>query len=1100
MLSEEQDKRVRVFISYSRKDEAFTLRLSDALARRGFAPDFDQSTRDPTNIDTGIAAEDEWWQRLKDMITAAEVLVFVVSLDSVASRWCDEEIGFARAMGKRIIPIRRRLDDNARLPPRLTALNIKIDFTDDGDEQFASSLDALASALRLDVAWHRECARLTVLAARWDAAGRSNNELLLSVADARAVGALLESRRAEMPAPSDLLVAMRDASYAWLDAEDRRQRTVLGRAFVKPAEEALQSGDAEHATRISVTGMLLADDARGTLIPELQSTLARSMFDNRTLAVLHGHTAIVETAEFNRDDTLLVTASRDETARIWHAATGEAALPPLNHEGWVTQACFFNEHDWVLTSTARGDLTIWDAADGEKITSWNSGNKRIDFIRLSAGDDLVAFYNREGGYLNIFQMSSEEQFEINTKNSELVDAKFSPDEKCLLIASANHDCSIWNIEDLNRPVLVHRVPLEGNVTSVDWLADNGCFAVATAEGTASLVDIRRPTQLRSWQAGSRRLTSLRASRTRSKFLTTSFDHTASVWDSVTGSLHATLRGHEAGVLRAQFSRCERRVVTASNDYTARVFDVSRVHFTALPGNASETWAGGAALSRDKRYFFAWRCPKDLSANETTGVIQNAETGEVVAAVPPRLGHVRDVIFSSTGDRLLTIPASINPWPEIREGPRVWEAATGRELGYVKARPGLATGFSPNGEFVVSAGAESSAIKIYSAETGEQVQALHCNGAFPDRAVLAESKPLAVLSERRRRRLVVWNYLEDRKVADVAVGFREAECLAISLDGNTIAAGLRRGLVMAWDVHDQKLLLKRRIGSSDLREVCFNRDASRVACCDSAGRALVLAIAGDEQCRELRGHRNGASRIALSPDGRRAATIGDDGTLRIWECSSGIEIARLRSPRYADSLATTFSACGDYVLHGPAVIDVSRTAGLTGRQRIPLVVSTFAGGLGKLQFRDKEDILMSQSPEDLFELMLSKTTTSAESREILRAASRVLRHQRQGWIASPLHANCYLTESQFDEKFRRTAAPSATPGQVDTSQDLQRVERYQVTSAELAGQEFHETHAGIPIFRLANGRYHVVSHFAVASLPDARLAAEELARLAPPDRA
>ncbi|MBS0241323.1 MAG: hypothetical protein JSS20_04045 [Proteobacteria bacterium] len=49
-------------------------------------------------------------------------------------------------------------------------------------------------------------------------------------------------------------------------------------------------------------------------------------------------------------------------------------------------------------------------------------------------------------------------------------------------------------------------------------------------------------------------------------------------------------------------------------------------------------------------------------------------------------------------------------------------------------------------------------------------------------------------------------------------------------------------------------------------------------------------------------------------------------------------------------------------------------------------------------------------------------------------------------------------------------------------------RTRVTSADLVGQEFVESSKGVQIFRLADGRYHVVSHFAVPSLETARAAA------------
>jgi hypothetical protein len=128
----------RVFLSYSRKDADFTRRLAQALSARGYAPNYDQSARDPANIESGIAAEDEWWQRLKEMIAAADAMVFIVSPDSATSKVCDEEIAYARNLGKRIIPIRRRPIDFAKAPPRLSALNVKIEFIDDGEAAAAA--------------------------------------------------------------------------------------------------------------------------------------------------------------------------------------------------------------------------------------------------------------------------------------------------------------------------------------------------------------------------------------------------------------------------------------------------------------------------------------------------------------------------------------------------------------------------------------------------------------------------------------------------------------------------------------------------------------------------------------------------------------------------------------------------------------------------------------------------------------------------------------------------------------------------------------------------------------------------------------------------
>ena len=55
-----------------------------------------------------------------------------------------------------------------------------------------------------------------------------------------------------------------------------------------------------------------------------------------------------------------------------------------------------------------------------------------------------------------------------------------------------------------------------------------------------------------------------------RVLTGSQDSTARLWDAATGKLVATLAGHKASVLAVAFSRDETRVVTGSSDMTARL--------------------------------------------------------------------------------------------------------------------------------------------------------------------------------------------------------------------------------------------------------------------------------------------------------------------------------------------------------------------------------------------------------------------------------------------------------------------------------------------------------------------------------------------------
>ena len=69
----------------------------------------------------------------------------------------------------------------------------------------------------------------------------------------------------------------------------------------------------------------------------------------RPLVILRGHTDHVESAAFSPDGRLVVTASRDKTARIWNAATGAALLTLSGHDATVDSATFSPDGLRVVT-------------------------------------------------------------------------------------------------------------------------------------------------------------------------------------------------------------------------------------------------------------------------------------------------------------------------------------------------------------------------------------------------------------------------------------------------------------------------------------------------------------------------------------------------------------------------------------------------------------------------------------------------------------------------------------------------------------------------------------------------------------------------------
>ena len=83
-MTEDRDHKLKVFISYSRKDcSDFAEELVAGLELAGFAPFLDRHD---------IAAGEDWENRLGGLIQEADSVVFVISPEAVRSERCGWEL------------------------------------------------------------------------------------------------------------------------------------------------------------------------------------------------------------------------------------------------------------------------------------------------------------------------------------------------------------------------------------------------------------------------------------------------------------------------------------------------------------------------------------------------------------------------------------------------------------------------------------------------------------------------------------------------------------------------------------------------------------------------------------------------------------------------------------------------------------------------------------------------------------------------------------------------------------------------------------------------------------------------------------------------
>jgi WD40 repeat protein len=108
-----------------------------------------------------------------------------------------------------------------------------------------------------------------------------------------------------------------------------------------------------------------------SLDPPIRSAAAVS--SAREVKRLIGHTNQVVSAAFSPDDTRVVTASIDGTARIW-TWNGSSPEMILRHYDAVNSAAFSSNGAWVVTASKDGTARVWSVTDGVERLVLRHGN------------------------------------------------------------------------------------------------------------------------------------------------------------------------------------------------------------------------------------------------------------------------------------------------------------------------------------------------------------------------------------------------------------------------------------------------------------------------------------------------------------------------------------------------------------------------------------------------------------------------------------------------------------------------------------------------------------------------------------------------------
>jgi WD40 repeat protein/Flp pilus assembly protein TadD len=606
---------------------------------------------------------------------------------------------------------------------------------------------------------------------------------------------------------------------------------------------------------------------------------------------LRGHKSAIYGLAFSPDGTLLASSEHHGVARLWDPASGRERGTLLGDgHGWGVLA--FSPDGKIVAlgsgTSPTATVSLWDVATHRKLGVL----QRTGMVRCLAfspdgktlvtgcdGDNTVTFWN-------VATRQKQASFAPATHGVVLCLA-YSPDGRTLATACGFGQplmLKLWDVT-VQPPRLLHELPSAERVA----FSPDGKMIATGGYGRVELRDVATGKEQRSYVGGPGEGNALAFAPDGKTLAVGTHYRSIILWDLVTGQKRSL--PHQGAIRVLAFSPNGKTLASGGEDCTIKVWDLApKPEALSLEHTAGVI---ATAFSPDN---------KTLAVSSPDGTIKlwEADTGKERATLRGPRGDAGELVFSPDGQTLASTHASWegkNP-EEAPDEVRLWDVATGREVGPVNQKPlkGWCAAFSPDGKTLVT-GAQDGTIRLWDVASRELRASLRESPriravAFsPDGKVLASGDHFGAVKLRHPA--------TGQAKATIQEGmgpYYEFSSLVFSPNGNLLATGDSNGTVKLWDPATGQPRGSLRGHTAVIAFMAFFPDGQTLVTSSADGRVKLWDVVTGQERITLK---DGAYYFAVAPDGKTLAVQSGGSMVRLWRAATDKEAVAFKTELETD---------------------------------------------------------------------------------------------------------------------------------------------------------------------------------------------------------